>query len=89
MIGWAGGRNVIKDYVTNEAVFDGPYDARTRVHEYGGAQSFAYNGTVYFSNYLDDMLYEIAPGEKTPVRLSGGQGRPGGFIALLLETERD
>ena len=77
---------MIKDYVTNEPVFDGPYDARTRVHEYGGGQSFAHNGTIYFSNYLDDMLYEIKPGEKTPVPLTGGKERPGEFIASLSWT---
>ena len=75
---------MIKDYITNEPIFDGPYDARTRVHEYGGGQSFAYNGSVYFSNYLDDMLYVVKPGDKMPVRLTSEQKKASSFITFIL-----
>ena len=73
---------MIKDYITNEPVFKGPYDARSRVHEYGGGQSFAYNGTIYFSNYLDDMLYAVKPGETPPIRLTGEQNIPSASIVI-------
>ena len=33
------------------------FNARTRVHEYGGASYLVNNGTVYFSNYTDQRLY--------------------------------
>ena len=34
-----------------------PYNARTRVHEYGGGSWTVRNGTVYFSNFADGRLY--------------------------------
>src|SRR5215475_8568322 len=40
-----------------------PFNARTRVHEYGGgAVLIDTNGTVYFSNFADQYLYRIRPG---------------------------
>jgi hypothetical protein len=48
-------------YVVVRANADGPptdvtlptYNARTRVHEYGGGSWTVQNGTVYFSNFTD------------------------------------
>ncbi|MFP5379224.1 MAG: S9 family peptidase, partial [Vicinamibacteria bacterium] len=39
------------------------FNARTRVHEYGGAAFTVHQGTVYFSNYADQRLYRQAPGD--------------------------
>ena len=40
-----------------------PFNARTRVHEYGGgAVIFGRDGTVYFSNFSDQKLYRVPPG---------------------------
>jgi len=44
-----------------------PYNARTRVHEYGGGEYVVADGTVYFSNWNDQRLYRHDP---------GGQPRP-------------
>ena len=63
-----GGRNVIKDYDTKAPVFQGDYNARTRVHEYGGGQNVAFNGVVYFSNLPDDRVYEVNPSISTTPR---------------------
>ncbi len=38
------------------------FNARTRVHEYGGAPYVVDRGTVYFSNFADQRLYRQAPG---------------------------
>jgi dipeptidyl aminopeptidase/acylaminoacyl peptidase len=39
-----------------------PFNARTRVHEYGGHAYTVNNGTLYFSNYTDQRLYRLDPG---------------------------
>jgi len=38
-------------------VTSSPYNARTRVHEYGGASWTVVNGNIYFSNFTDGRLY--------------------------------
>ena len=40
-----------------------PFNARTRVHEYGGGDYLASNGAVYFSNFGDQRLYKQVAGE--------------------------
>jgi hypothetical protein len=45
-----------------------PINARTRVHEYGGAGALVVGGVVYLSNFSDQRLYRIAPGAPpTPI----------------------
>ncbi len=48
-----------------------PFNARTRVHEYGGGDYTVRDGVVYFSNFFDQRLYvsrrEAAPQAITPV----------------------
>ncbi len=39
-----------------------PFNARTRVHEYGGGAFTVSDGTVYFSNFTDQRLYRQDPG---------------------------
>lgn len=38
-----------------------PYNARTRVHEYGGGSVAIHNGVVYFSNFTDQRMYRQSP----------------------------
>lgn len=70
-----GGRNVVvcwsPDGHTTD-MFPAPFNARTRVHEYGGG-SFAVNqGVVYFSHFPDQCLYRRTPsGEPLPLTQSG------------------
>ena len=55
-----GGRNVVvlrtPDGAT-EDVTPQPFNARTRVHEYGGGDFAVHDGTVYFSNFADQRIY--------------------------------
>jgi dipeptidyl aminopeptidase/acylaminoacyl peptidase len=60
-----GGRNVVVRRSPDGQVSDitpPPFNARTRVHEYGGGAFFVSNGTLYFSNYADQRLYRQEPG---------------------------
>lgn len=41
-----------------------PYNARTRVHEYGGGSYLVHAGVIYFSNFVDQRLYKFVPGTK-------------------------
>ena len=39
-----------------------PFNARTRVHEYGGGAFVVAEGVIYFSNFSDQRLYRQRPG---------------------------
>jgi dipeptidyl aminopeptidase/acylaminoacyl peptidase len=55
-----GGRYVVVRYAndgTAQEVTPPPFNARTTVHEYGGAAVLIDRGTVYFSNFDDQKLY--------------------------------
>ena len=60
-----GGRNVIIKYsggATSE-INPAPFNARTKVHEYGGGSYLVDEGIVYFSNFADQRIYrQTAPG---------------------------
>jgi hypothetical protein len=76
------GRNVIvrrdPDGRT-EDVNPPPFNARTRVHEYGGGDYLVDGDTVYFANFADQHLYLARPNTE-PIRLTGhplsSQARP-------------
>ena len=83
-----GGRNVVvrrsPDGATHDAT-PAPFDARTRVHEYGGGDFVADGGKVFFANFWDQRLYSVGLGIRYqtligPVRLEYGKNinpRPG------------
>ncbi|MFN2269223.1 MAG: S9 family peptidase [Anaerolineae bacterium] len=66
-----GGRNVIVRRTPDGRTTDvtpSPFNARTRVHEYGGGAFLIIEGTVYFSNFADQRLYrQDAGGKPQPV----------------------
>ena len=66
-----GGRNVIMRMTPDGAVSDvnpAPFNARTRVHEYGGGAWIAHAGTVWFSNFDDQRIYrQETDGEPQPI----------------------
>jgi dipeptidyl aminopeptidase/acylaminoacyl peptidase len=60
-----GGRNVIVRRTPGGATIDmtpAGFNARARVHEYGGAAYLVHQGTIYFSNFADQRVYRHAPG---------------------------
>ncbi|MFP5348614.1 MAG: S9 family peptidase [Gammaproteobacteria bacterium] len=59
-----GGRNVIvrQRHGAIHDVLPAPYNARTRVHEYGGGAYTAADGVVYFAHDDDQRMYRLAPG---------------------------
>jgi dipeptidyl aminopeptidase/acylaminoacyl peptidase len=49
-----------------------PFNARTRIHEYGGGAFVIHGGRVYFSNFTDQRLYSQNHGElQRPITPSG------------------
>jgi dipeptidyl aminopeptidase/acylaminoacyl peptidase len=66
-----GGRYVIVRRTPDGRMTDvtpPPFNARTRVHEYGGGAFVVAGGTVYFSNFTDQRLYRQNPGaEPRPI----------------------
>src|SRR6267143_5229423 len=59
-----GGRQVIvrsSDGATTDVTPPG-FNARTRVHEYGGGDYVVHQGTVFFSNFADQRIYRQSPG---------------------------
>ena len=60
-----GGRNVIVRRSANGSITDitpATFNARTRVHEYGGGAFTVNQGTIYFTNFADQRLYRQVPG---------------------------
>jgi dipeptidyl aminopeptidase/acylaminoacyl peptidase len=57
------GRQVIVRRTSDGSTTDinpSEYNARTRVHEYGGGDYVVHDGAVYFSNFTDQQLYRAA-----------------------------
>ncbi|MBE9029487.1 S9 family peptidase [filamentous cyanobacterium LEGE 11480] len=66
------GRNVIVSWQPNgttQEINPAPFNARTRVHEYGGGAFQVQNGTVYFSNFADQQIYQ-AQTDSAPTALT-------------------
>ena len=71
-----GGRNVVVRRAPDGAIADvtpAPFNARTRVHEYGGGAAAVHEGRVFFSNFADQRLYRQAPGG-APEPVTPGNG---------------
>src|SRR5258708_14868261 len=62
-----GGRQVIVRHSAGQMVDVTPreFNARTRVHEYGGGDYEVHGGVVYFSNFGAQALYRQAAGLAT------------------------
>jgi dipeptidyl aminopeptidase/acylaminoacyl peptidase len=76
------------------------FNARTRVHEYGGGAYLAHGGTVFFSNFEDQRLYRvddgaapraITPEPSTPAALRYADGRltPDGRLIVCVRESHE
>ncbi len=70
-----GGRCVLVSRADDGSISDvipPPWNARTRVHEYGGGSVTVAGGSVYFSHFADQRLYVLEPGgEPRPLTAEG------------------
>ena len=82
-----GARNVIVRRTPDGATCDvtpAPFNARTRVHEYGGRCFWVANGVVWFANFPDQRVYRQEPGappvaitpDRVDLRYAGGMIDP-------------
>jgi dipeptidyl aminopeptidase/acylaminoacyl peptidase len=57
-----------------------PFNARTRVHEYGGRSYAVHSETVYFANFADQRVYRVTPGGAPEPITPEGAMRYGDFV---------
>ena len=60
-----GGRSVVVRRLADgriEDVLPGPWNARTRIHEYGGRAWTVANGDLVFAEFTDQRLWRLTPG---------------------------
>ncbi|MGH2544568.1 MAG: S9 family peptidase, partial [Ardenticatenaceae bacterium] len=83
------GRNVIvrrPPAGASEDVTPSPFNARSRVHEYGGGAYLVAGDVVYFTNFTDQRLYrQLLHGEPEPMTPDA----PLRFADMILDTPRD
>ncbi|HEY1753144.1 MAG TPA: prolyl oligopeptidase family serine peptidase [Caulobacteraceae bacterium] len=92
-----GGRLVVMTLAGGEArqLTGEGFNARTRVHEYGGASYAVAAGGVWFSHFRDQKLYrqagEAAPQPMTPdgYRYADAVPAPGGGLIAVREDHTD
>jgi len=84
-----GGRFVIVRRTPDGRVADitpAPFNARTRVHEYGGGAYAVHNGTVYFANFADQRLYRQDPGGPPHPLTPATNWR---YASMVIDARRD
>jgi dipeptidyl aminopeptidase/acylaminoacyl peptidase len=84
-----GGRKVVVRYPPNETMVDVtpmPFNARTRVHEYGGGDFAVLGGTVVFANFADQRLYSQRAGGQPKALTPAGELR---YADLVIHPVRD
>src|SRR4051794_6080998 len=68
-----GGRSVIVRRSADGTLTDvlpPPWNARTRVHEYGGGAWTVSGGTLWFTEFSDQRVYRLDAGSDTPVAVT-------------------
>ncbi|MEX0611370.1 MAG: prolyl oligopeptidase family serine peptidase [Pirellulales bacterium] len=65
---------------TIEDVLPKPFSARTLVHEYGGGALLASGGEIFFTNYEDQRIWRMTPGETPQPVTAEGRLRFADFV---------
>jgi dipeptidyl aminopeptidase/acylaminoacyl peptidase len=84
-----GGRNVIVRRSADGSVTDmtpAAFNARTRVHEYGGGAFVVDRGTIYFTNFADQRLYRQHPGSSEPEPITAALERR--YADMIVDQSR-
>jgi dipeptidyl aminopeptidase/acylaminoacyl peptidase len=84
-----GGRYVVVRRSASGAVTDAtppPFNARSRVHEYGGGAYAVRGAVVFFSSFDDGRLYRCGPGEPPSAITPEGEYR---YADLVVDLRRD
>lgn len=87
-----GGRSVIVRRAADGTVADvlpAPWNARTRVHEYGGGAWTVSGGTLWFTEFSDQRLYRLDPGSGIPVAVTPEPAVPAGVRHADLRLQPD
>jgi dipeptidyl aminopeptidase/acylaminoacyl peptidase len=76
-----GGRTTLLRQIGKvDEVTPGPFNVRTRVHEYGGGAYLVDRGDVYFSHFADNRLYVQTGGMAARALSEGGDKRYADFV---------
>ena len=84
-----GGRNVIVRWTADGRTTDvlpAPFNARTRVHEYGGGSFTASKGSLYFSHFPDQRLYRLPLNEEPQPLTTAGSLR---YADAVVDSSRN
>ncbi len=84
-----GGRNTIMRWAPGsepQEILPLPWNARTRVQEYGGRSVLVADGTVWFSNFQDQRLYRLVPGKEPQPMTPEAKLR---YAACVLDRSRN
>ncbi len=78
-----GGRSVVvrrrPDGVVEDCI-PGDFNARTRVHEYGGGSYLAASGVLFFANFADQRVYRMADAQPPLAITPAGDFRYADFV---------
>lgn len=84
-----GGRQVIVKRTANghkRDMIPQGFNARTRVHEYGGDSYTVFDGVVYFVNFADQQIYMVKKAGQEPVQLTDSKYR---YAQLSMDKTRN
>jgi dipeptidyl aminopeptidase/acylaminoacyl peptidase len=88
-----GGRQVVVERRANGTVrdvFDAPFSARSKVHEYGGASYLVSGSDCWFTNAEDQRVYRVGPdGSPQPITPPPPSPAAVRFADFALAAERD